>query len=76
MPPALHRVMAEVVAMLREQIVHVVERQWKPDVKCHDIADDLGCQMEDRSRLTCAARDLRGLTVCDQPASRANTSFG
>ena len=41
-PPQAHCLMAKVVAALEQQVFHIPQRQRKPHIQHHDLADQLG----------------------------------
>ena len=41
-PPQPHRLMAEVVATLEQQVLDVAQAERKPDIEHHHLADKLG----------------------------------
>ena len=45
-PPVAHRFMADIDAAFVQQILHLSERKWEPNVKHHRKADDLGARFE------------------------------
>ena len=41
-PPQAHCLMAKIVAALEQQVFHIPQRQWKPDIQHDDLADQFG----------------------------------
>jgi hypothetical protein len=41
-PPEPHRFVADIDATFMQQILHIPQRQWEPDIHHHRQADDLG----------------------------------
>ena len=45
-PPEAHRLMCDIDPALVQQVLHIQERQWIPDIHHHCEADDLAAGLE------------------------------